>query len=194
MTRVMVTAVFARMPYVEYLQSHIPDLEIVWDKERNAMETFLRATRLSGDDPIIRLEEDICLTVGWREKIEALIAARPDEVIQCFSRSKYDPSLGSRYKAGSSYIYNVCNYLPAGVSSGIVKHYETWADKEKYPTGNDYLIADYLRANHLQYWLEVPSLVNHAVTISQINRKRARSRQSTTFINPELTNFPEVRI
>lgn len=194
MTRVIVTAVPQRYPYIEYLQHHIPDLEIVWDKHRNAMETFLRATRLSGNDPVIRLEDDICLTKGWREKIEALIAERPDDIIQCFSRSKYDPVRGSRYKAGATFAYNVCQYLPAGVSAGILEHYEVWEDKEKHPTGYDLLMGDYFSKTKRQYWLQVPSLVNHAITVSQIDRRRARSRQSTTFVNPELDHYPEVQI
>jgi hypothetical protein len=191
MTRVIVTAVLPRAPFVEYLQRHIDGLEVVWDKHRDAMDTFLRATAQAGDDPVIRLEDDICLTKNWRDKIEAAIAERPNDVIQFFSRSKYDPIRGSRYKAGNTFAYNVCNYIPAGMSPKFIEHLNVWEDKEKHPTGYDLLMGDYLSKNHINYWLQVPSLVNHAVTISQIDRRRARSRQSTTFIEPELAGYPQ---
>jgi hypothetical protein len=191
MTRVVVAAIRAREPFVMYLQKHIPDLEIVWDEKRDSMDTFLRSTALVGDDPAIHLEDDICLTKDWREKIEAEIALRPNDVINFFSRSKYDEGLGSHYKAGARFLYNVCYYTPAGFSRQIIEHYPGW--QERFPTYlnfYDTLMADLMIQQKRNYWQVVPSLVNHAQIKSQIGKRSSR-RQSKTFINPELEGYPD---
>ena len=190
MTRVIVTAIQTRNSYVQYLQKHIPDLEVVWDKTQNAMETFLRATEIAGNDPVIRLEEDICLTKNWREKVELEIQNRPNTLINFFSRSKYDADMGSHKRGGSRFNYNCCVYYPQGFAKNIFAHYKVWADKEKHPTGTDLMIADYMDKNNMSYWQVVPSLVNHAISISQIDRRRPRRRQSNTFIEPNLEGYP----
>ena len=190
MTRVIVTAVRAREPFIQYLYKHIPHLEVVWDKRQNAMDTFLRATELAGNDPVIRMEEDVCLTRHWNWKVEKEISQRPNEFINFFSRSKHDAGMGSHYRNGSRFNYNLCAYYPAGFAAGVLKHYSIWGDREKHPTGTDLMVADYLHSLKLNYWQVVPSLVDHAVTVSEIDRRRPRSRESTTFTEPELDGYP----
>jgi len=190
MTRVVVSAIPQRKPFVEYLQSHIPDLEIVWDTTQNAMDTFLTACRSTESDPVIRLEDDICLTRNWREKIEAEILNRPNEVIKFFSRSKEDIVIGSRYKAGGSYIMNQCVYLPYGIAPALADFYLGWKRKEEHPTGLDLMMGDYFAKNKMRYWLHCPSLVEHASVVSQIDQRRSSKRQSKTFQDPELRNYP----
>jgi hypothetical protein len=187
---VIVTAIKTREPFIHYLQRHIPDLEVVWDKTQNAMETFLRATEIAGEDPVIRLEEDICLTQNWREKVEAEIANNPNTLINFFSRSKYDAGMGSHWRAGSRFNYNLCVYYPAGFAKAVLEHYKVWPDKQKHPTGTDLLVANYMHQNRMKYWQVVPALVNHAITVSQIDSRRPRKRQSDTFVNPELEGYP----
>ena len=86
--RYVVTAVASRIKGVKYLIEHIPELEVVWDRVQDHMETFLRASEHTGDYPVIRLEDDAILTVGFLEKASRVIEAHPDNVAQCFSRSK----------------------------------------------------------------------------------------------------------
>ena len=61
MTRVIATAIKSRQPFIEYQQKHIDGLEVIWDTHQNAMATFLKATKLAGKDPVLRLEDDILL-------------------------------------------------------------------------------------------------------------------------------------
>ena len=93
-------AVPARAANVEYLKAHIPGLEVVWERGQGAMDTFLRANVAGFGGPSVRLEDDVCLTEDFRAKVETAIALHPFHVIQFFSRSKYDISIGSRYKSG----------------------------------------------------------------------------------------------
>ena len=98
--RYIVTAIQERAAFVRYLKQHIPHLEIVEDRERDAMETFLRACVEANNEPVVHLEDDIILTRDFLPKLEAEITAHPHDLIQGFSRSKYDLDLGSRWKAG----------------------------------------------------------------------------------------------
>jgi hypothetical protein len=190
MTRVIVTAIRQRAPFVNYLGQHIPNLEVVWDKTSNAMNTFMTACRMANDDPVIRLEDDICLTEDFLFKAYSAISERPNDVIQFFSRSKHDLTEGSRYKAGSSFSMNQCNYLPASVSAGLIEYYKIWKRKDEHPTGYDLLMADYFKDMKIKYWLHTPSLVDHAQVRSEIDPRRSRFRQSTTFVKPEYRGYP----
>ena len=190
MTRVVVSAIRQRKPFVDYLQSHIPDLEVIWDTTQNAMDTFLTACRSTESDPVIRLEDDICLTRNWREKVEAEVLKRPTEVIHFFSRSKEDLQTGSRYRAGGSFSMNQCVYMPQGLCAELVKFYPLWERKDVHPTGYDLMMGDYFAKNKMRYWLHCPSLVEHASVVSQIDQRRSSKRQSKTFQDPELRNYP----
>jgi GR25 family glycosyltransferase involved in LPS biosynthesis len=190
MTRILVTAIRSRTPFVEYLQSHIPNLEVVWDTTHNAMDTFLTACLATGNDPVIRLEDDICLTKNFVQKIEKVIAERPNEVIHFFSRSKDDLLIGSRYKSGGSFSMNQCVYYPYGLAPKLAAFYSDWERKKEHPTGYDLLMADYFRKEKMKYWVHIPSLVEHAEVVSEIDHRRSSKRQSKTFSNPEFQNYP----
>ena len=189
--RYVVTAVASRIKGVKYLIEHIPELEVVWDRVQDPMETFLRASEHTGDDPVIRLEDDAILTVGFLEKASRVIEAHPDNVAQFFSRSKYDVSLGSRWKSGRSYLCNVGYYMPEGMMRRILEHYwsDNW-DRGKHRNGTDTLIGHALGHMKHRYWVEVPSLVDHGHIKSAIDPRRSTKRQSTTFVEPELRNYP----
>lgn len=180
--RFIIRAVKERVGFIEYLQKHLPQAEWCYDRNRNAMDTFLEAMRMAGNDPVVHMEEDIVLTKNFVPKIEAAIAERPNEVIQFFSMRKDDLLKGSRYDR--NYLMNQCFYLPAGYSLAIHDYYQFWDDKEKHPTGTDNMICDYLRAGKEKYWIHVPSLVDHRVAVSMIDSRRSSKRQSLTFKDP----------
>jgi GR25 family glycosyltransferase involved in LPS biosynthesis len=190
MTRVVLTAIKNRSNFVDYLKSHIPDLEVVWDTTHNAMDTFIAACRYVGNDPVLRLEDDICLTKDFVNKAERAISQRPNEVIQFFSRSKDDLLIGSRYKAGGSFSMNQCVYHPQGISFELANFYDSWQRKDEHPTGTDLMMGDYFRTKNMRYWVHTPSLCNHAPIVSQIDRRRSSKRQAKLFVEPELTNYP----
>lgn len=191
--RYVVMAMPQRLRNVQYLKTHIPNLEVVWDRHHDAMETFLRASEQIGQDAVVRLEDDAVLCVDFITKIENLIKSRPNEIIQTFSRSKSDVVKGSGYRGGGGWMYNLAFYVPSGMTSEIIKHY--WSNEMAewrviHWNGLDTAIGQYLRATRQRFWLQVPSLVDHASQVSMIDSRRSRHRQSKTFENPELRNFP----
>jgi hypothetical protein len=186
MTQVITTAVTERAANVAYLVRHIPDLKVVWDVDRNAMHTFIRACHAAKFEPAIRTEDDLILTVDFREKAEAIIAEHGDTPIQFFSRSLLELPQGSRMRPGSTFTSNVCFYLPAGMSEKIAWHHADWIDRIKHPTGYDLLMADYFRKNKISYWTVLPPLAQHMIGISAIDTRRPKKRISLTFQDPEL--------
>lgn len=183
MTRIIVKAVAERAACVAYLAAKIPDAEFCFDQKRDAWDTFVRAMQMAGSDAHIAMEEDVVLTVGFREKVEQAIAETPERVIQFFSMRKDDTTVGSRWS--NSFCMNQCTYYPATYASKIVSFAVQWPSRGKHPTGTDLMVNDFLRGRREKHWLHVPNLVDHLPLKSQISR-RSKSRQSLTFVNPWL--------
>lgn len=162
------------------------DATIVWDKSRDVIGTWTRLLRAVGDGAGILMEDDIQLTEGWREKVEAAIAEHPQVLIQFFSLRKFDlfgPPKPSRWMPGSSYLMNQCYYLPPGMAVDLVGAAGRWlGEHPEHPTGCDNCIQQYLKDTRQRYWLHEPSLVQHEPWTSEINPRRPRNRQSRTFV------------
>lgn len=177
--RFIIRGVRERAPFFSYLNERLPEAEWCWDKTHNAMDTFLSAMRMAGQDPAVHMEDDVILCRSFREKIAEEIAKRPGKVIQFFSMRKADLEIGSRYDR--SFMMNQCFYLPAGYSEEIWGYYPSWPRKVEHPTGYDILIQDWLNGRREKYWIVVPNLVDHRICQSLINPRRSSRRQSLTF-------------
>lgn len=174
-----------RLRQVQYLQAQIPSLEVVWDKTRNAFDTWDRAMELAGDDAAVHMEDDAILTVDFERKAEAEISQRPDELIQFFSRRGDDQKIGARYLSGGAFSCNVCHYFPPGMSRDLLELSKTWRPAHpEHPTGTDTLVQSHLMERKLRYWVVVPSLADHRIGMSMISSRRARVRQAMTFEDP----------
>jgi hypothetical protein len=157
--------------------------EVIWDRTQNIFETWCSVMSAAREDPVIVLEDDIYLCDEWREKVEHEIAARPDSVIQFFSMRGKDLTEGSRLEPGRTYLMNQCHYLPGGTASALLTHAQTW--RERRPDDEDavdWIVAEWLQQQNLKYWLHVPSLVQHEPWRSEVNTRRPRNRQSSSFI------------
>lgn len=164
------------------LRDAIPNLIVVEDQLRDAMHTFqLAMAHQAALGGVVHLEDDILLCDRFVERVEAAVAERPRAPIQFFSRRAADAVQGSRWMPGSSFSMNQAFYLPAGMSQRMLEFSEAWPRHDEHPTGYDILMADAFKAWRQRYWLHVPSLVQHRVGVSLIDRRRAWSRQSATF-------------
>ena len=85
---------------------------------------------------------------------------------------------------------NQCYYLPAGSATRLTAFADAWTKYEQHPNGDDQLMAEWLQSEKARYWVQVPSLVNHLVTVSMIDKRRSKYRQSTTFFDPEYDGSP----
>lgn len=196
MTRFIVRTVplIDRKAYVAYLQKRIPQLEICSDflfdypitSQEKSTRNMIEACRMANDDPVVHLEDDIILTVNFLEKIEAAIAERPDTLIQFFSMRGADWSKGARLENGSNYLMAQCSYFPAGYSKSFVSLYENRNFSRETPIEPDTAIRGFLQSIKAKYFIYIPSLVQHRVCVSAIDRRRSSKRQSYTFVDPDL--------
>lgn len=189
MTRVLVMGVpwvQERVRSVAEIISHVPDVETVWDRNHDAMDTWRLVLDTAGFDPVVILEDDVELTDDWRTKVEEAVSHHPDHIIQFFSMRKADQTTGSRWEPGRTFSMNQCYYLPARVAHHLLQYSQDWAERfPEHPTGYDLLMGQWMKENKLRYWLHVPSLVQHRNWRSEINPKRSGARQSKTFTKNE---------
>jgi len=186
----IVTAVKEREPFVNYLKYHIPELQVVWDKHKNPMETFMRAWGEHPNNASLRFQDDVILTKNFLEKVHSVINKYPNDVIQFFSMRKADIEVGSRWENGGNWIGNLCHYLPEGMPNEIYEFGLSWKGIAENPTADDLLMRDYFKANKIKYFLHCPSLVEHAQVYSVVDRKRSKFRNSKTFVEPDYKMFP----
>ena len=189
----VVTAVKEREPFVKYLKHHIPSLQIVWDRHKNPMETFMRAWGQYPYEPSLRFQDDIILTKNFIQKSHDVISKYPNDVIQFFSMRKKDLEVGTRWENGGNWIGNLCHYLPEGMSGDIFDYKENWKRFNEHPTADDLMMQDYFRERKIKYLLWCPNLVDHSPVYSVVNRKRSKFRNSKTFVNPEYDHYPKIK-
>lgn len=182
--RYIVRSIPERQDCVDYLQRRIPGLEICQDRKRDAMDTFLRALEMAGNDPAVHLEDDIVLARDFTARVEQEISRLPGDVIQFFSMRAKDLTEGSRWDR--NFLMGQCFYLPAGWSLRVREFFGRWwpLNRNENPTGLDLMVGDYLRSVRQSYWIHCPSLVDHRNRKSAINPRRSTKRQSKTFKDP----------
>lgn len=176
--RYIVRAIKSRRAFVEEILKQIPEAEVLWDTSGNAMQSYLNACLIAGEDPVVLLEDDIILTDNFKAKIEKVIEKYPEMLINFFSLSK--KHLAPHFKRGREYCMNQCEYLPPGFASRVLEAYKTWPDKEKHPTAYDFLVG-YAWGRNTPYLVWCPSLVQHRQVKSAIDPRRSSKRQSVTF-------------
>jgi len=192
MVKIIIRGVPDRQEYIDYLNRVLP--EAVWcmdtrfytepDSKIRHMKNFIDALMMGADIPCVHMEEDIIITKDFINKLNNVITQRPNELIQFFSMRGDDIKKGSRYD--NNYIMNQCFYLPAGYGRQISEYYTRWDRLAELPSGSDLMINDWLKTRKEKYWIHVPSLVEHRVTRSMIEKRRPQRRQSKTFIDPVL--------
>lgn len=182
MTRKIVVAVPSRPEFVRYLKTRIPDVEFCFDMEAvGAMQNTMNAWKMAGEDPVLMMEDDIILTVGFNERVEEEIQKRPNEIIQFFSMRSDDLTKGSRYDR--KFAMNQCYYLPKGYASLLLEYASNWSRRYEAGAYYDIMMDEFLRGRKEKYWIHVPSLVQHRDGKSMIHQSRSSKRQSKTFVN-----------
>ena len=175
-----------RAEYLEYLQERIPNLEVVLDSimdpSKRGFDAFLDSLKLAGEDGVVHLEDDILLTENFIEKICKVIEEQQYVLIQFFSMRKKDLEVGSRFEPGRTFMMTQCVYYPEGMSAEVLEFYEDLINSGKGQNlGYDEVVALFMRQRGMEYYIHVPSLVDHRVCKSVINPKRSSKRQSLTF-------------
>ncbi|MFA6023544.1 MAG: glycosyltransferase family A protein [Candidatus Pacearchaeota archaeon] len=185
MTRVICRAVKEKQKRdINYIDRKIPNVEWVFDKNKSAFDTFLRALKKSNNKAVVFMECDVLLCKDFLRRLESEIEKRPNEILQFFSMRKDDLIIGTRRMNGSTFSMNQCHYFPKGMTNRLYDYYSQWIKTErgkKNPNGYDYMMADFFKEFKYSYWIICPNLVNHRKEKSLINEKRSSKRQSKTY-------------
>lgn len=181
MVKLIVRAVESRRSYLEELLLQIPEAQVVFDQYHDPMETFVRALRVAGDDPVIHLEEDAILCENFLDRAIAVISTHIHEVVQFFSMHPDDPIKGARYY--DHFVGAVCFYLPAQYSSWLADYAPCWPKRFSNPTAVDIMLRHWMRKerNNEPHWLCIPNLADHRIGPSSIDQTRPERRQSLTY-------------
>lgn len=175
----VIQAVKSRKPYVDEILKQVPDAIVYYDESGDIMKAYLHILEnIVGDDSCVMMQDDIILTSDFKNKIEAVISQYPEILINFFSLSKKYTK--PHFKKGREYCMNQCVYLPKGFAQRIVQAYDTWPDKEKEKTADDFLVG-YAWGYNKPYLVWCPSLVQHRQVKSVIDPRRSSKRQSITF-------------
>lgn len=175
----VIRAVRKRKEFVDEILKQIPEAIVYYDDYGDAMKSYLYVCReIIKGQPAVLLEDDIILTSDFKRKIEGVIAAYPDMLINFFSLSRKFTK--PHMKRGREYCMSQCEYFPSGFSLKVADSYETWPLRESEPNAYDYLVG-YAWGYSNQYLVWCPSLVQHRQVKSEINSKRSTKRQSITF-------------
>ena len=177
-----------RRENVEVLKSQIPQLTVLTDTEEqndeSGWKTFFDAMRMLNSGGGVLLEDDIQLCENFIERIESVIAQRPDDLINFFEKPKVE-RLVTKYVGGSNFSWNQCTYYPKDLPIEFLNEYETFKnDKPKmhYGMAYDCLMAHTLAKIGRKYWMVRPCMVQHLPMQSAING-RPKNRQTPFFVD-----------
>ena len=140
----------------------------------DAMDTFKRSL-LASDCGHWHLEDDVILCKSFTARANKLINDQQSKIISGFSLG-----LKSGDMSASSFLWGQCVYIPTGYGAMIAKFIDSWKRLSQHPTGYDLAIRDFLVSIKERYWLESPSLVQHAPVKSLLGN-RSTKRQSLTY-------------
>lgn len=165
---------------VSNIVREIPELIIVEDQKREPMKTFIRSMEAAGLSPHVHFEDDIDLTKGFRQKILIAINQYPDKMISFFTLKKRN---SISIEPGRNFCMLQCVYFPSGMANDIVNFHKIgWKREQEHPDAFDYMVADYLDESKQTYVLWNPSLVQHKVIESSLDKRRSKYRQSKSYV------------
>lgn len=166
------------------IEKQIPWLVRVYDKEKSSIHTqYLTFLEAKGRDAIY-LEDDIELCDNFMERAEkAIEELGRDKIINFFSMRGKDIEVGTRLEPARSFLMTQAVYIPWSVSLWCAEMFSSWQYAVLNPNTKDcdVYIREYMIQNKLNYRIYVPNLVNHRQTVSMIDSRRSKFRQSKTF-------------
>ena len=149
----------------------LPNVTVV-ECDGYPQETFIRTLVKEAH---WHLEDDAVLAPDFIERVVALEERFPTTLVNGFATR---PRSG--WRPASSFLYNLCFFLPEGWGEEVASFARSWGGWERDPDGFDYVIRDWLKLKKYRYWQESPSLVQHYFGRSLLG-PRSKYRTSPTW-------------
>ena len=177
---------------VRKMKETIPELRVLFSNKDNVFENHIALFAWcvkSGADGIVVLEDDVQLCKNFKEKVYAVVEKHKNEVVSFFESACSKKELHSEYRSGRQFAWNQCNYYPKEICElyanekhlqDFVEYYKTLDKPWNYPI--DTYQSWIMGKNGINYWMEVPFLVQHLPLKSNF-KGRPLNRQSKYFID-----------
>lgn len=177
---------------VRKMKDIIPELKVVFSNRQNVFDNHIALFSWcvnSDADGIIVLEDDVQLCKNFKDRAFAIIEKHPNEVVSMFESACSKKELHSEYRNGGRFAWNQCNYYPKEICKlfadenllhDFIEYYKTTGAVWNYPI--DTYQAWVLGKHGINYWMEVPFLVQHLSMKSNF-KGRPMNRQSRFFID-----------
>lgn len=180
----------ARIQNVEKMREQISELKVIMCNLDNVFPAHVANFYIEPEyDGLIMLEDDIQLCKDFKKRVKTLVEKHPNEIISMFESACSKNELHSEYRKGSRFAWNQCNYYPRNIGKILCDPqymipFIEWFRKRNEPWGYpiDTYISYVLGLNNIDYWMEVPFLVQHLDMRSNF-KGRSTKRQSKYFID-----------
>tara|TARA_Y100000389_G_scaffold147165_1_gene146039 strand:+ start:8279 stop:8848 length:570 start_codon:yes stop_codon:yes gene_type:complete len=150
------------------------------DHNRQALKNFVDTLKHSYDEPCFFFEDDAILSKDFVKESLNFVVQHPLKLVSFWALKKSVKE--TTVMAPSSFMGNVCLFIPKKHVRGIVDFYDKgWKREAEHPTGMDLMVRDYLMSIKQSYILHQPNLAQHKIGVSTINPRRSKYRQSITF-------------
>ena len=158
--------------------------ELLVDKEKKPVESFIRQLRYISQYNSVLLEDDLILCKDFKDKIEDVIKQYPNDIINFF----YRPTSYFTTHYSTKYCWNQCTYYPKGIALKIAN------EMEKLHEATPSLQYDVLEDNAL-YRLGLthvvyrPCLVQHIDKSSLIQETDSHGSRRTIYFEDYLNEL-----
>ena len=152
------------------------DYELLIDKEKKPVESFINQLRLISESDSVLLEDDLILCKDFKNKIENVIKQYPNRIINFFT----DPRVYFTTHLSSEFMWNQCTYYPKGI--GLIVANEMEKMHRQIPSmPYDQVENNVLKRLNIPHIKYRPCLVQHLDNDSLIMDKTNGSRRSIYF-------------
>ena len=176
---------------VRKMKEILPEMRVVFANRNDVFDKHIALFNLEPEyDGIVIFEDDVQLCKNFKERLADVLSGHEKEVVSMFESALSKSALKSEYRSGWRFAWNQCNYYPAHVCKKLSDpsvmplfeeyFYTKLSEPWNYPI--DRYIAFVLGSAGINYWMEVPFLVQHLPLKSNF-KGRPINRQSKYFID-----------
>lgn len=150
--------------------------ELLVDKEKKPVESFINQLKYISQHDSVLLEDDLILCKNFKDKIEEVIERYPNDIINFF----YKPFGYIVTHRSELFCWNQCTYYPKGIALKVANEMERVREnmpKEQYDILEDVALRN-LGLTHIVYR---PCLVQHIDNGSLIQDSSCPTRRTIYF-------------
>src|SRR5699024_4093605 len=152
--------------------------DIVWDRTKNIMDTFVSVLDEAGDDAALVVQDDVQLRDDWHPMATQAVEEHGEMLIQFFSIRASDVGRESYRNNASGYMMNQCYYLPRAMAAEAAEAARPSIEVHPGPTGSDACIQYCIRHARMHSSHRGPSMLQHRTSPPHTGKERSPQHDS----------------